>query len=344
LADGTGFSLQRISGSGYGNDPTNWFAGTPSPGPQSGSSDSDNDGLPDTWEDTYGLDPENPADAALDSDSDGLTNLQEYLSGTNPQDATSALRFQSIGTTPNGSKIVLTFAGAPDRTYSVLWKESANAGAWAKLADVAATSTGRVETVIDPLPAVAQRIYRLVTPQQPGGVSQGPAILQSPRAALAHVGSETTFEVIAATNGAATYEWLWEGAPVANATSSVLTVTNIQFDHVGSYSVRVSEGGHNHVSEQVYLGVRPRLLSQPLSQTGAAGGTVTFITAADGVTPLTYQWFANGQLLSGQTNASLVLSNLQPGDAGKYFVAVSHRLPGGPTSVLSTNAVLTVSP
>jgi YD repeat-containing protein len=46
--------------------------------------DTDNDGLPNTWELANGLDPGNPADAAEDTDTDGLTNLQEYQEGTDP--------------------------------------------------------------------------------------------------------------------------------------------------------------------------------------------------------------------------------------------------------------------
>jgi PKD repeat protein len=51
--------------------------------------DDDNDGMPDVWETTYGLNPLNAEDANLDSDGDGLTNLQEYLVGTNPANADS---------------------------------------------------------------------------------------------------------------------------------------------------------------------------------------------------------------------------------------------------------------
>jgi hypothetical protein len=46
--------------------------------------DDDNDGMPDTWEVKYGLDPKNPKDADGDLDSDGRSNLQEYKDGTSP--------------------------------------------------------------------------------------------------------------------------------------------------------------------------------------------------------------------------------------------------------------------
>jgi pectate lyase len=41
--------------------------------------DTDQDGMPDTWEIQHGLDPNNPADRNDDFDGDGYTNLEEYL-------------------------------------------------------------------------------------------------------------------------------------------------------------------------------------------------------------------------------------------------------------------------
>lgn len=46
--------------------------------------DEDGDGMPNNWEDQYGLDPHDPSDADDDDDGDNLENLQEYQHGTDP--------------------------------------------------------------------------------------------------------------------------------------------------------------------------------------------------------------------------------------------------------------------
>jgi len=46
--------------------------------------DSDGDGIPDWWEDLYGLDKQNPADAVLDINGDGLSALHSYQQGLDP--------------------------------------------------------------------------------------------------------------------------------------------------------------------------------------------------------------------------------------------------------------------
>jgi hypothetical protein len=49
--------------------------------------DKDNDSLPDEWETSFGLDPDDGTDAKIDSDQDGLTNLEEWQVGTDPKNS-----------------------------------------------------------------------------------------------------------------------------------------------------------------------------------------------------------------------------------------------------------------
>jgi len=164
-ADGGGSSLQRVSSSGYANDPTNWFAAAPSPGP-SGVIDADGDGLPDSWENQYGFDSHNPADAAEDADQDGKTNLEEYLSGTDPRDAQSFLKIE--GATLEEGRVAIEFLAMAGKSYSVLYRDAAGAGPWQKLADVEIQPATRPVTLWDSfVPTDTQRYYRLVTPAQP---------------------------------------------------------------------------------------------------------------------------------------------------------------------------------
>lgn len=163
-ADGSGMSLQRVPVSGYGNEPTNWVAAAPTPGQAAGSGDSDNDGLPDSWEQENGT-LVFVADADDDPDGDGLTNREEFLAGTHPNDATSVLKFTEIATL--NDSVVLQFLAISNRTYSLLYKPALDAATWSRLTDFAAQPTNRLMTVTNSIPGNGQRFYRLVTPMQP---------------------------------------------------------------------------------------------------------------------------------------------------------------------------------
>ena len=125
--------------------------------------DTDKDGLPDSWESSWQLNPASAADAALDRDEDRMTNLAEFIAGTDPTDPTSvlALRWQLA----EQGGVAFEFQAMEGRTYTVEASDDLGAAVWQRVADYPALPTRRVERWVDP-GATANRFYRLKTPWQ----------------------------------------------------------------------------------------------------------------------------------------------------------------------------------
>lgn len=104
-------------------------------------------------------------------------------------------------------------------------------------------------------------------------------------------------------------------------------------------SATSTAGAANSTVFQFGQSTRPVIITQPVSQTATAGSAVTFVAAAEGTQPLTYQWYFNDQPLAGQNTPVLTLSSVTSANAGRYGLEVTN-LPG---QVYSQEAVLTVT-
>jgi hypothetical protein len=82
-----------------------------------------------------------------------------------------------------------------------------------------------------------------------------------------------------------------------------------------------------------------KILAQPQSMTAIAGSNVTFSVTAGGTGPLFYQWLFNQVPLTNFTDSSLLITNVQPTNAGNYQVVISNAF----NSVTSHVATLTVT-
>ena len=85
----------------------------------------------------------------------------------------------------------------------------------------------------------------------------------------------------------------------------------------------------------------PVFISSPLSITAPANSPALFIVLVANDGALTYQWFRNGQLITGATRAVLQLSNVTAADNQAVFTV---RVTGPSGSVTSEPATLTVGP
>ena len=167
-ADGAGASLQRQSPHLHGNEPLHWKAAPPTAGRSNVDPldlDSDQDGMPDRWEEAHGLDPQNRLDAGWDADGDGQSNLAEYLAGTDPRDPEDVLE---LGFEMGDRLQRLKFWAQPGRSYSVQYCDDLTWGVWLRAADVdPAEDIREIWVEVEEWPDENQRLYRVVMPAQP---------------------------------------------------------------------------------------------------------------------------------------------------------------------------------
>ncbi len=117
-----------------------------------------------------------------------------------------------------------------------------------------------------------------------------------------------------------------------SATLTRLAAADMSFDGIsfGAFNngrtvahdeVRLGETWADVTVPQVAL---PAFTSQPRSSTSFVGGNVVLAAEVSGQPLPTYQWYQGTTLLTGKISATLALSNVQPGDAGDYFLTATN--------------------
>jgi hypothetical protein len=169
-----------------------------------------------------------------------------------------------------------------------------------------------------------------------------PAITTQPVSQTVNVGANVLFSVAATGTGPLRYQWKFNGANLAAATTPALSVNNVQAANSGNYSVLITNKFASITSSNAALVVNsaPRITTQPQSQTVTVGSNATLsVTATGGSLPLSYQWRMANTNLPAATNSSLTISNAQPVNAGNFVVVITNTL-GSITSAVATLTVI----
>ncbi len=150
----------------------------------------------------------------------------------------------------------------------------------------------------------------------------GPIITQPPADRVVGTNAPAVFTVSVCGPQPFHYQWLFQGAPLAGATDAILTIPSARLEDAGLYSVVVSNASGSVQSEPARLTVQfpPLLVTPPTNVTVVQDADATFTVSVSGTQPIYYQWRFNGEVIPDATNATLVLTNLAPGQSGAYGV------------------------
>ena len=284
-ADGYGPSLQRINLAAFGNDPINWTAAAPTPGA----------GYPAGNPPVITAQPTNETVVASSNATFSVT-----VTGDQP------LRYQW---TFNGNSL-------PGQTNATLSLANAQAGQQGTYRVLVLNGAGSV--------ASSNVFLSVLIPVR---------ITQQPQNVTAHLGASAIFVVQASSSTGIGYQWRKSGIALSGKTDSFLSITNISQSDAGTYDVIVSDSLTSIPSAPAQLTVLlvPEIFTQPINLSvtvlTSPVNVTNSVSAASG-TPMRYQWYFNGAPLAtatnipSVTNPSLVITNVQLGNSGDYFVVV----------------------
>ena len=280
-----------------------------------------------------------------------LTNIQPAQAGsysvlvTNSAGSiTSAVAVLTVATPPlllnartatNGA-FAFTLSGVAGLIYAIEF--TTNFQKWTFLT-LLTNTTGQVDFIDVTSSNAVSRFYRArlaywtaLTP---------PEMTKQPTNQTVSVGGTANFSAAATGTAPLNYQWQFNGTDLDGAVSQTLSLTNVQPAQAGDYKVVASNAGGSATSVVAVLTVQvpPSLTLQPSNQIVLAGATVNFSVVATGTAPLEYQWQFNGAPLGGAVAETLILTNIQPAQAGSYSVLVTNSA----GSITSAVAVLTVA-
>jgi hypothetical protein len=154
-----------------------------------------------------------------------------------------------------------------------------------------------------------------------GGDSVPLRALLEPADQTADAGADVTFTVHAVGLPRPRYQWLADGLEIPGATTASLTLTNVQPEQAGGYSVHLENGVFESFSRTATLTVElnpaaPILVTLPSDQTVFPTQTAVFSVGARGYPAPRFQWQTNGADIPGATQRTLIIEDVSAGLSG----------------------------
>lgn len=170
------------------------------------------------------------------------------------------------------------------------------------------------------------------------------SIVSQPQNQTVIQGGSASFVVSAKGSQPIYYQWRHQGTNIPFATNHILTLSNIQSNQAGAYSVVISNMVNSITSGSAMLTVwvPPVITTQPTNQSVPLGETAQFSVSVQGTSPFYFQWRKDGTNIPGATVNPLKIVNAKASDAGAYSVVVSNV--AGMTTSATAQLIVLVPP
>src|ERR1043166_2089952 len=144
------------------------------------------------------------------------------------------------------------------------------------------------------------------------------AITRQPFSVLAETGTNVTFSVVAAGSNTLKYAWSKNGAPIAGATSSAYTISNVQPAAADGYSVVITNALGATTSRVATLTVSPRWVTvfSDDFETNSAARWNLYWGVASGTSDFTTNWAFNYGAAQYAANGVPTFTPAAPNSAG----------------------------
>ena len=168
-------------------------------------------------------------------------------------------------------------------------------------------------------------------------INQMPSIEAQLSSQEACIGSAVAFLVAADGTEPLSYQWMKNGENITGATENSYSIPTASTEDEGSYRIAVSNKCGSVKSSEAVLTLNrpPSIRVRPASQETCIGSAVTFVVAANGTEPISYQWMKNGEYITGATENRYIIPAASTEDEGSFSVMVSN-LCGSAESEIAT--------
>ncbi len=197
-------------------------------------------------------------------------------------------------------------------------------------------TTGVITTIGAMALTNADAIAFAVTPAGP--------IITTPPVSVAVLASQpANFSVTAGGSGALHYQWKFNDATIAGATTATLSIAAATPAQAGTYRVVVADaiGSVTSVGATLTVNSPPAIAVGPAPTAAIIGGTLTLTAQVSGTPPFTYQWRftpSGGSAgdVAGANGPTLIIPGFSPANAGSYALVVSNAFGSNVTSSAAT--------